>query len=152
MGDEDADLDEEDDTSTPTGLTAPLHVLPLYSLLSNERQSLIFAGAPPGSRLCVVATNVAETSLTIPGVKYVVDCGKVKTKHWDKVTGVTTFLVEWTSKAQADQRAGRAGRQGAGHAYRLYSSAVFTDMKEFSVPEIQQKPVDDLLLQMKAMN
>jgi len=151
--DEDADLDEEDDTSTPTGLIAPLHVLPLYSLLSNERQSLIFSGAPPGSRLCVVATNVAETSLTIPGVKYVVDTGKVKVKHWDKVTGVTTFLVDWTSQAQANQRAGRAGRQGPGHCYRLYSSAVFNnDMKDFSLPEILKRPVDDLVLQMKTMN
>ena len=148
-----ADDGDDDDGEDGTASISPLHVLPLYSLLSSEKQAQIFAGAPPGSRLCVVATNVAETSLTIPGVKYVVDCGKVKTKHWDKVTGVTTFLVEWTSKAQADQRAGRAGRQGAGHAYRLYSSAVFNnDMKDFSVPEMQQRPVDDLLLQMKTMN
>eukprot|EP00090_Calanus_glacialis_P000206 TRINITY_DN10139_c0_g1_i2.p1 TRINITY_DN10139_c0_g1~~TRINITY_DN10139_c0_g1_i2.p1 ORF type:complete len:1165 (-),score=488.14 TRINITY_DN10139_c0_g1_i2:35-3529(-) len=154
--DEDADLDileEDEDSSNPSSLSAPLHVLPLYSLLSSERQSLIWSGAPPGSRLCVVATNVAETSLTIPGVKYVVDTGKVKVKHWDKVTGVTTFLVDWTSQAQANQRAGRAGRQGPGHCYRLYSSAVFTnDMKDFSMPEIMQRPVDDLLLQMKTMN
>jgi len=101
----------------------------------------------------VVATNVAETSLTIPGVKYVIDTGKVKVKHWDKVTGVTTFLVDWTSQAQANQRAGRAGRQGPGHCYRLYSSAVFNnDMKDFSMPEILKRPVDDLLLQMKTMN
>merc|ERR1719239_981963 len=99
--------DEDADGEGGSASISPLHVLPLYSLLSSEKQAQIFAGAPPGSRLCVVATNVAETSLTIPGVKYVVDCGKVKTKHWDKVTGVTTFLVEWTSKAQADQRAGR---------------------------------------------
>ena len=149
--DEDLGLEEVEEGAS-SGLS-PLHVLPLYSLLSSERQAQIWEGAPAGSRLCVVATNVAETSLTIPGVKYVVDCGKVKTKHWDKVTGVTTFLVEWTSQAQANQRAGRAGRQGAGHTYRLYSSAVFNnDMKEFSVPEIQQRPVDDLLLQMKSMN
>ena len=149
---EELGLEEPEDTGSSPSLS-PLHVLPLYSLLSSERQAAIWAGAPPGSRLCVVSTNVAETSLTIPGVKYVVDCGKVKTKHWDRVTGVTAFLVEWTSRAQADQRAGRAGRQGAGHAYRLYSSAVFNnDMKDFSVPEIQQRPVDDLLLQMKAMN
>jgi len=152
--DEDADLDvPEEDLTTPSTLSAPLHVLPLYSLLSTERQSLIWAGAPPGTRLCVVATNVAETSLTIPGVKYVVDTGKVKVKHWDKVTGVSTFQVDWTSQAQANQRAGRAGRQGPGHCYRLYSSAVFAnDMKEFSVPEILERPVDDLLLQMKTMN
>ena len=126
--DEDADLDileEDEDSSNPSSLSAPLHVLPLYSLLSSERQSLIWSGAPPGSRLCVVATNVAETSLTIPGVKYVVDTGKVKVKHWDKVTGVTTFLVDWTSQAQANQRAGRAGRTGPGKTYRLFTERAY---------------------------
>ena len=67
-----------------------------------------------------------------------------------QVTGVTSFVVTWTSQAAANQRAGRAGRQGPGHAYRLYSSAVFNnDMKPFAQPEIQQKPADGLLLQMK---
>ena len=149
------DMGDEDlvDAGGDKGSFSPLHVLPLYSLLTKERQAAVFQGSPAGSRLCVVATNVAETSLTIPGVKYVVDCGRVKAKHWDRVTGVSTFLVELTSQAQANQRAGRAGRQGAGHTYRLYSSAVFNnDMKEWSLPEIQQRPVDDLLLQMKAMN
>merc|ERR1719154_4526 len=152
--DDDADLDiPDEDSNAVSSLSAPLHVLPLYSLLSSEKQAQIWEGAPAGSRLCVVATNVAETSLTIPGVKYVVDTGKVKVKHYDKVTGVSTFMVEWTSQAQANQRAGRAGRQGPGHCYRLYSRAVFTnDMKDFSMPEMLQRPVDDLLLQMKTMN
>ena len=150
----DADLDDEDedDPCTVNPLAAPLHVLPLYSLLSTERQQLIWAGPPPGARLCVVATNIAETSLTIPGVKYVVDTGKVKVKHYDKVTGVSTFLVDWVSQAQASQRAGRAGRQGPGHCYRLYSSAVYTEFPQFSRPEILARPVEDLLLQMKTMN
>jgi ATP-dependent RNA helicase DHX37/DHR1 len=69
-----------------------------------------------------------------------------------KVTGVTSFVVTWTSQAAANQRAGRAGRQGPGHAYRLYSSALFNnDMKPFAPPEIQQKPADGLLLQMKVV-
>lgn len=71
--------------------------------------------------MCVVATNVAETSLTIPGVKYVVDSGKVKTKLYDKVTGVQGFKVTWTSKAAANQRSGRAGRTSPGHCYRYYA-------------------------------
>jgi len=155
--DEEDDLpdlpDENDDLTTSGGVNQPLHVLPLYSLLSTEKQNRIFSPPPPGSRLCVVATNVAETSLTIPGVKYVVDTGKVKTKFYDKVTGVSTFLVNWISRAAANQRAGRSGRQGPGHCYRLYSSAVFNnDLVEFSKPEIQVRPVDDLLLTMKAMN
>ncbi len=78
----------------------------------------MFQTPPEGVRLCVVATNVAETSLTIPGVKYVVDTGFVKMRYYDKVTGVSTFKVGWTSKASANQRAGRAGRTEPGHCYR----------------------------------
>lgn len=76
-----------------------LHVLPLYSSLSAREQAKVFAAAPPGSRMCVVATNVAETSLTIPNVRYVVDTGMVKALHSDAETGVIRFDVEWTSKA-----------------------------------------------------
>lgn len=72
-----------------------------------------------------MATNVAETSLTIPGIKYVVDCGKVKKRFYDKVTGVSSFRVEWTSQAAADQRAGRAGRTDPGHCYRFVLFCVF---------------------------
>lgn len=79
----------------------------------------VFRPTPPGTRLCVVATNVAETSLTIPGIKYVVDCGRVKKRFYDRVTGVSSFKVTWTSQASANQRAGRAGRTEAGHCYRL---------------------------------
>ncbi|CAG0890412.1 unnamed protein product [Darwinula stevensoni] len=131
----------------------PIHVLPLYSILPSHRQAEVFKDPPEGSRLCVVATNVAETSLTIPHIKYVVDCGKQKMRVYDQVTGVSTFHVDWTSQASANQRAGRAGRVGPGHCYRLYSSAVFKDeMQIYSEAEIQRKPIDDLLLQMKALN
>ncbi|XP_064612287.1 probable ATP-dependent RNA helicase DHX37 [Liolophura sinensis] len=133
--------------------SSPLYVLPLYSLLSTEKQQKVFKPPPEGCRLCVIATNVAETSLTIPNIKYVVDTGKVKTKFYDKVTGVSTFRVTWTSKASANQRAGRAGRVGPGHCYRLYSSAVFNDdFEKFSPAEITRRPVEDLLLQMKDMD
>lgn len=67
----------------------------------------------------MVATNVAETSLTIPGVRYVIDAGKCKTRVYDRVTGISKFIISWISKASAEQRAGRAGRQGPGHCYRL---------------------------------
>ncbi|XP_023576347.1 probable ATP-dependent RNA helicase DHX37 [Octodon degus] len=130
----------------------PLHVLPLYSLLAPEKQAQVFRPPPEGTRLCVVATNVAETSLTIPGIKYVVDCGKVKKRYYDRVTGVSSFRVTWVSQASADQRAGRAGRTEPGHCYRLYSSAVFGDFEQFPAPEITRKPVEDLILQMKALN
>ncbi|KFU89572.1 putative ATP-dependent RNA helicase DHX37, partial [Chaetura pelagica] len=146
LGDGDSEEDEKSDSSLP------LYVLPLYSLLAPEQQAKVFRPPPPGTRLCVVATNVAETSLTIPGIKYVVDCGKVKKRFYDKMTGVSSFRVTWISQASADQRAGRAGRTEPGHCYRLYSSAVFMDFEKFSAPEITKRPVEDLILQMKALN
>lgn len=87
----------------------PLWVLPLYSLLPSEKQQRVFNAPPVGTRLCVVTTNVAETSLTIPDIKYVVDSGRQKSRLYDKVTGVSSFVVTFTSKAAANQRAGRAG-------------------------------------------
>ncbi|XP_050779442.1 probable ATP-dependent RNA helicase DHX37 [Gopherus flavomarginatus] len=151
----DMDLDLGDDgleEGKKFDSSLPLYVLPLYSLLAPEKQAKVFRPPPLGTRLCVVATNVAETSLTIPSIKYVVDCGKVKKRFYDKVTGVSSFRVTWTSQASANQRAGRAGRTEPGHCYRLYSSAVFSDFEKFSPPEITRRPVEDLILQMKALN
>ncbi|XP_073765102.1 probable ATP-dependent RNA helicase DHX37 isoform X3 [Danio rerio] len=142
----DTDHEEKADPSIP------LYVLPLYSLLAPEQQAKVFRPPPAGSRLCVVATNVAETSLTIPGIKYVVDCGRVKKRFYDRVTGVSSFKVTWISQASANQRAGRAGRTEPGHCYRLYSSAVFGDFSLFSEAEITRRPVEDLVLQMKDLN
>lgn len=131
---------------------APLHVLPLYSLLPTKEQMKVFEEPPAGSRLCVVATNVAETSLTIPGIRYVVDCGRSKERVYDEETGVQQFMVNWISKASAGQRSGRAGRTGPGHCYRVFSSAVYErDFEQFSKPEILRMPIDGLVLQMKAM-
>jgi len=152
---EDEDLDQlegDDDLIGGDALVGcqPMWTLPLYSLLNSDRQKEIFQPPPPGHRLCVVATNVAETSLTIPAVKYVVDTGKVKDKFYDHLTGVSTFQVTWTSKASAAQRAGRAGRQGPGHCYRLFSSEVYkNDFREHAQPDILKRPADDLVLQMK---
>ena len=111
----------------------PLYVLPLYSLLPTKQQMKVFEDPPPGSRICIVATNVAETSLTIPGIRYVVDCGRSKERKYNQENGVQSFEVDWVSKASANQRAGRAGRTGPGHCYRLYSSAV---LKTFSLNSV----------------
>lgn len=99
---------------------APTQILSRFwcSILLCLPPSQVFQPPPEGTRLCVVATNVAETSLTIPGIKYVVDCGKVKKRHYDRVTGVSSFRITWVSQASADQRAGRAGRTEPGHCYR----------------------------------
>jgi ATP-dependent RNA helicase DHX37/DHR1 len=129
-----------------------LRPLPLYSMLSPSDQLKVFEPATAGTRLCVIATNVAETSLTIPGVRYVLDTGRVKEKVFDRTTGVSRFVIGWTSQASADQRAGRAGRTGPGHCYRLYSSAVFDQQfQKFTDPDILRTPVDGVVLQMKSL-
>lgn len=130
----------------------PLYVLPLYSLLPSSEQMKVFEEPPAGARMCIVATNVAETSLTIPGIRYVVDCGRSKERKYNDETGVQSFEVDWISKASADQRAGRAGRTGPGHCYRLFSSAVYEDFfLQFSKPEILRMPVESVVLNMKSM-
>lgn len=144
------DSDEEDEEDE--GPVPYLHVLPLYSLLPQDEQMKVFDTPPDQHRLIVVATNVAETSLTIPGIKYVVDAGRTKERVFDLANGISSFEIQWISKASADQRAGRAGRTGPGHCYRLYSSAVYdTEFAKFSSPEILCQPIEDLVLQMKAM-
>ena len=102
----------------------PLYCLPLYSMLPEKEQSRVFEPPPEGSRLCVVATNVAETSLTIPNIKYVVDTGKVKNKLYDKTTGIYTHLVEWCAKSSADQRKGRSGMLLLFNAQRSLTSSL----------------------------
>lgn len=153
-GDVSDDAEEGFDETLEEGQTDrdPLYVLPLYSLLPTKEQMKVFQDPPKGSRLCVVATNVAETSLTIPGVRYVVDCGRAKERKYDIKTGVQSFEIDWVSKASANQRAGRAGRTGPGHCYRLYSSAVYErDFPQFSIPEILRMPIESVVLTMKSM-
>ncbi|GLU07336.1 hypothetical protein SLE2022_242980 [Rubroshorea leprosula] len=129
-----------------------LHVLPLYAMLPAAAQLRVFEEVKEGERLVVIATNVAETSLTIPGVKYVVDTGREKVKNYNPTNGMETYEVQWISKASAAQRAGRAGRTGPGHCYRLYSSAVFSNiLPDFSCAEICKIPVDGVVLLMKSM-
>ena len=134
----------------------------------------VFDEPPPNCRLVVIATNVAETSITIPNIKYVVDAGRAKEvrpirvpfsttsqltscnlaqRKFDVGSGIQTFEVSWISKAAASQRAGRAGRTGPGHCYRLYSSAVFENyFDSHTKPEILRMPIEGVVLQMKAMN
>ncbi|KAG8891662.1 putative ATP-dependent RNA helicase DHR1, partial [Tulasnella sp. 408] len=131
----------------------PMHIVPLYSLLPKEKQMKVFERPPLGSRLVVVATNVAETSITIPGITYVVDAGRAKQRHYDTQTGIESFRVGWISKASAAQRSGRAGRTGPGHCYRLYSSAFYENhFDKFDEPEILRMPIEGVVLQMKAMH
>lgn len=144
--DADSILDGDDDLGeemATTDIDAPLHVLPLYSLLPTKDQLRVFEEAPEGSRMCILATNVAETSLTIPGIRYVIDCGRSKERNYNKTTGVQSFDIGWISKASAMQRAGRSGRTGPGHCYKLYSSAVYErDFPDFAEAEILRMPIE----------
>ncbi|WRT64167.1 uncharacterized protein IL334_001096 [Kwoniella shivajii] len=150
---DDEDIEGIEGLEIDEATDAPMHVLPLYSLLSNEQQMQVFKPPPEGHRLVIISTNVAETSLTIPGIRYVVDSGRAKERHYDPSTGVQSFQVSWISKASSSQRAGRAGRTGPGHCYRLYSSAIYEDhFEQFSKPEILRMPIEGVVLTMKSMN
>lgn len=102
-----------------------LKVLRCYSALPSDRQAEIFRSAPPGSRKVVVATNIAETSLTIDGMVYVVDAGFVKQTAFNAKNGMESLTVMRISQSSAQQRAGRAGRTQAGKCYRLYAKKDF---------------------------
>ncbi|CBZ36351.1 ATP-dependent RNA helicase, putative [Leishmania donovani] len=141
---------DEEQEEEVNGELNTLHVLPLYALLDFQKQQEVFKPPPKGTRLCVVATNVAETSITIPNIKYVVDAGRAKSKVIDEETKASCFRIEWTSQASAEQRSGRAGRVGPGHCYRLYSTAVYANlMAKHGDPEVLRTPLDSVVLLMK---
>lgn len=129
-----------------------LIILPVYSALPSEMQTRIFDPAPAGSRKVVIATNIAETSLTIDGIYYVVDPGFVKQKVYNSKTGMDSLVVTPISQAAAKQRAGRAGRTGPGKTYRLYTERAYRDeMMPTPVPEIQRTNLATTVLQLKTM-
>ena len=134
------------------GLAPELLILPVYGALPAEMQSRIFEPPPPGARKCVVATNIAEASLTIDGIYYVVDPGFCKQKAYNPKLGMDSLVVTPISQASARQRSGRAGRTGPGKCYRLYTEAALrTEMLPCSVPEIQRTNLGNVVLQLKAM-
>ena len=129
-----------------------LVILPVYSALPSEMQTRIFEPAPPGARKVVLATNIAEASLTIDGIYYVVDPGFSKQKLYDAKQGMDSLVVCAISQASAKQRSGRAGRTGPGKCYRLYTESAFkNEMLPNPVPEIQRTNLGNTVLQMKAM-
>ena len=130
----------------------PLVILRVYSALPSDQQSEIFEPAPPGSRKCVIATNIAEASLTIDGIFYVVDPGFAKIKVYNPKLGMDSLVVSPISQASARQRAGRAGRTGPGKCYRLYTEDAYrNEMLPTSVPEIQRTNLSPTVLILKAM-
>jgi len=130
----------------------PLIILPVYSALPSEMQTMIFDPPPPGCRKCVVATNIAEASLTIDGIYFVVDPGQAKTKSFNSKTGMDSLIITPISKASARQRAGRAGRTGPGKCYRLYTEMAYrNEMLDSAIPEIQRSSLTSVVLMLKAM-
>ena len=121
---------------------------PLYGGLSLERQQQAIALPPESKRKVVLATNVAETSLTIEGVAAVVDSGLVREGHFDPNTGMTRLATRRISRASAEQRQGRAGRLGHGHCYRLWSEEQHHRLERHSSPEILQADLAPLVLQL----
>lgn len=129
-----------------------LIILPVYSALPSEMQTRIFEPAPPGSRKCVVATNIAEASLTIDGIFYVVDPGFSKQKVYNPKLGMDSLVVAPISQASSRQRKGRAGRTGPGKCFCLYTeSAYMNEMLPTSVPELQRSNLAHTVLTLKAM-
>jgi ATP-dependent helicase HrpA len=124
-------------------------VLPLFGRLSAAEQHRVFA--PAAGRRIILATNVAETSLTVPGIRYVVDAGTARISRYSQRTKVQRLPIEAISKASASQRAGRCGRLADGICIRLYSEEDFESRPDFTEPEIQRTSLASVILQMTAL-
>ncbi|CAI4034839.1 hypothetical protein SMKI_11G2910 [Saccharomyces mikatae IFO 1815] len=130
-----------------------VEILPIYSALPADLQFKIFRDLCGTKRKIIIATNIAETSLTIKGIRYVIDCGYSKLKVYNPKIGLDSLTITPISKANADQRSGRAGRTGPGTAYRLYTEDTFKeDMYLQTIPEIQRTNLSNTLLLLKSLN
>ncbi|KAL1129092.1 hypothetical protein AAG570_013623 [Ranatra chinensis] len=129
-----------------------LAILPIYSQLPSDLQAKIFQRSPDGLRKCVVATNIAETSLTVDGIMFVIDSGFCKLKVYNPRIGMDALQIYPISQANANQRSGRAGRTGPGQCYRLYTERQFKDeLLVTTVPEIQRTNLANTVLLLKSL-
>ncbi|KAG9192261.1 ATP-dependent RNA helicase DHR2 [Alternaria panax] len=127
-----------------------LLALPLFAALPQHAQQRIFQPTPYRTRRVILATNIAETSVTVPGVRFVIDCGKSKIKQFRNRLGLESLLVKPISKSAAIQRKGRAGREAPGQCYRLYTESGYDTMEERTTPEILRCDLSQAILTMKA--
>ncbi|KAJ1922268.1 ATP-dependent RNA helicase [Mycoemilia scoparia] len=123
---------------------------PIFAALPTAQQAKVFQPAPPGFRKIVLATNIAETSVTIPGIRYVIDTGVHKVRDYDARVGVESLQVQPISKSSARQRTGRAGREAPGACYRLYMESSFQELDDDGIPEIKRCNLAMVVIQMKA--
>ncbi|CAJ0552835.1 Ff.00g009130.m01.CDS01 [Fusarium sp. VM40] len=129
----------------------PLMPLPLYAGLSTEQQMYVFDKPPEGTRKVVFSTNIAEASVTIDGIVFVVDSGFVKLRAYDPRTGIESLTATPVSKAAASQRAGRAGRTKPGKCFRLYTEQSYQSLQNANIPELQRSNLAPVILQLKAL-
>ncbi|KAG1220422.1 hypothetical protein G6F35_006721 [Rhizopus arrhizus] len=127
-----------------------LLVCPLFAALPPSQQQKVFDPAPANTRKVILATNIAETSITISGIKYVIDCGLAKLRGFNPKIGVESLLLHPISKSSAWQRTGRAGREAAGICYRLYTEQTFRELEDDTVPEIRRCNLAAAVLALKA--
>ncbi|CAH2059991.1 unnamed protein product [Thlaspi arvense] len=131
---------------------AKFDIICLHSMVPAGEQKKVFTRPPRGCRKIVLATNIAESAVTIDDVVYVIDSGRMKEKSYDPYNNVSTLQSSWVSKANAKQREGRAGRCQPGICYHLYSRLRAASMPDFKVPEIKRMPVEELCLQVKILD
>jgi pre-mRNA-splicing factor ATP-dependent RNA helicase DHX16 len=129
-----------------------LIICPIYSTLPPDLQAKIFEPTPPEARKVVLATNIAETSITIDGIVYVIDPGFTKQKSYNPRTGMESLIVVPCSKASANQRAGRGGRVGPGKCFRLYTAWAYQhELEDNTIPEIQRTNLGNVVLLLKSL-
>ncbi|KAL1440711.1 hypothetical protein MTO96_009259 [Rhipicephalus appendiculatus] len=124
-------------------------IIPLHSMMPTVNQRQVFDRPPAGVRKIVLATNIAETSITINDVVYVIDCGKIKMSNFDVDKNLATLDAEWVSRANAQQRKGRAGRVQPGVCYRLYTSWRESQLDAYQLPEMLRTRLETLILKIK---
>lgn len=127
-----------------------LQILPLFAALPQDAQQAVFQRPPPKTRKVILATNIAETSVTVPGVRFVIDCGKAKIKHFRAGLGLESLLVKPISKSSAIQRMGRAGREAPGKCWRLYTEQDYLSLPQSNTPEILRCDLSQAMLTMQA--
>ncbi|KAL8147578.1 hypothetical protein AgCh_005047 [Apium graveolens] len=127
-------------------------LLALHSKVPSLDQKKVFERPSPGCRKIILSTNIAESSITIDDVVYVINSGRMKEKSYDPDINVSTLLSSWISKASAKQRAGRAGRCQSGICYNLYSKIRGASFSDFQVPEVKRMPLEELCLQVKILD
>jgi len=142
------EIEEVSDSIKAKECKPEIVVLPLYAALPMHQQQLVFEPVTEGKRKVILSTNIAETSVTIPGIKYVIDSGLVKIKSYNPISGIEVLGVTPVSKAQALQRSGRAGRESSGACFRLYTEEQFFKLMDSPVAEIRRADLSSVVLQL----